>query len=880
MLKKLSINIKLIIMLSTAVLVSIFSFWLFSEAEFNKDNISYTKNILSRNNTLLYKILLSSDQMYENEEKSRKEIADAVFVYDYYIYVIKDGGTTLDDDGKRELPSLETDVKSKVEDIEKQWYNFKAITDKILAEQLYIYIKNTEDTLINGVKTEITKTKRVVNKKISQHINNLNSNIGALSESNRNLINLLSNRVKYYESENRIILILSIIIYLLIFIYLLLLFRRLIIKSLYSLNHKIKEVLTSKKQYKLTHTLSKEFQDVNNSINQVYDKFDDVSTFLDSLGNDNFEIRLKKYEKSNSVDKGLIALRDKLKDNAEKETKRQEKEKLRQWTIEGQAKFNEILRHSANNVDDLSDSIISNLVTFLNAAQGGLFLLNNKDKSNVFIELQSAFAYDRKKVIIKNIALGEGFIGTCALEKNTIWINNIPSDYMEIESGLGESPPKSLLIVPLKTESDLLGIIEIASFFEITKLQVEFVESIAHNIASSLQTSKISERTAELLKESQIKSEELAFQDTEMRNRIEELKKAQDEAEKRDLEFSILTNAVNNALIKTEISRRGKILSSNVLMSNVTDYHIEELHGMSFVDIVDNKQQNEVDAVIKKSLKGETIKLTLKIRTKHDKEVWLLAQFTPTLGKDGKVSEVLVLANDITKQKETEEKNRQLLEDTIEKAQKLAEKEEIVSNNYRNLKKSQDLLLNKEYEEKALFAAIDMNLIKAEYDIQGNTIDANLMFSEIFKYNDDELQSMNVRDFISKEYLFDFENVWEKLLQGDNYNGTVKLYDKNEGVIWLVVSFSPVADQDDNITKILFIANDITNQKNIEEKIKKQAKELKDQEELMTQNMTEALLYQEEIENEIEKLQAREDKIKEKFEKTNDKKYFDWLNGL
>ena len=880
MLNKLTIYAKLIIVLSVALLVSIASYWLFSEIDYSKKNINNTKKLLTRNNLLLHKILLSSGQLYENEDKSKKEIADAVFVYDYSVSVIRDGGTAVFDDKEFILPAAEVTIKNEIKEIEKLWYNYKSDVDKLLREQLFIYIKKNEDTIINGKKTEILRTKRVINNKVSFYINNLRNNIEPLSKKNEIFIRQLSDIESGFDNKQKIILLISIVIYMSISVYLLVLFKLSVLNSLNFINDKVKKLLSGKTFKVSKRKETAEFNEVNNNINSISEKFEDISLFLGSLGKDDFGIRLKKYVKSNQVDKGLIALRDKLKDNADKEKQRQEAEELRQWTIEGQAKFNEILRHSSTNVRELSDDVVSNLVLFLNAAQGGLFLLNNKDKSNIFIELLSAFAYDRKKIITKTIALGEGLIGTCALEKNTIWLNNIPADYMEIESGLGEAPPKSLLIVPLKTDNELLGILEIASFYKITKLQVEFVESIAHNIASSLQTTKISERTAELLKESQKKSEELAYQDAEMRNRINELKKAQDEASKRELEFSVLMTAVNNTLVKAEISKRGKILSANILFSNVSDYHKEELHNMSFVDLLAKEDQQKVDSIIKRVLKGETIKQTIKINTKHDKPVWLLSQFTPTMNNEGKITEVLMLANDITKQKEIEDRNKLLLEETIEKAQKLAEKEEVMSNNYENLKKSQDLLLSKEFEEKALIEAINLNLIKAEYDIFGATISANKKFAETFKYSDKELISKNVRDFIPTDYLFEFENMWKGLLAGKNFNGTVKLYDKEKNAIWLIVSFTIVKGKDKKISKILFIANDITQQKLNEEKIKKQTKALEEQEEFMTQNMTEAMDFQETMEKEMAKMKEREAKIKEKFETSADKKYADWLKEL
>lgn len=256
-----------------------------------------------------------------------------------------------------------------------------------------------------------------------------------------------------------------------------------------------------------------------------------MTVFADHIGQGNYDAFLEIDNiKSDSLAVALTTMRDKLKRIAEEDTRRN-------WINLGLAKMSDILRTSYQTPDQLYFGVTSYIITYLEANQGGLFLINELEENNKFIEMASCVAFDRRKFLQKRIEFGEGVIGRCLLESATIYMKEIPDEYISITSGLGGANPKNLLLVPLKLNETLFGVLEIASFKAIEPYQIELVEKLAENLASSISTVKINERTKMLLEKSQIQAEEMRAQEEEMRQNMEEISATQEEMRRKEQEY-------------------------------------------------------------------------------------------------------------------------------------------------------------------------------------------------------------------------------------------------------------------------------------------------------------------------------------------------------
>ncbi len=189
------------------------------------------------------------------------------------------------------------------------------------------------------------------------------------------------------------------------------------------------------------------------------------------------------------------------------------------WMQSGLGQLNEKMSGDQS-IRDLSSKIISTLVKYLNANVGTFYTLN---KEFSYLELTGSYAFSKRKSLNDKINIGEGLIGQAALEKELISITDIPEDYLRIKSSLGSSSSTNVVVMPFMFEEELLGVIEIGSFNEITDNQLDFLKEAAEGIGIAINSSIQRVKLKELLEETQTQSEELQTQQEELRAANEEL---------------------------------------------------------------------------------------------------------------------------------------------------------------------------------------------------------------------------------------------------------------------------------------------------------------------------------------------------------------------
>lgn len=239
------------------------------------------------------------------------------------------------------------------------------------------------------------------------------------------------------------------------------------------------------------------------SVNKLVRGRRKTAEYAEALGKGNYKFEFKPLSERDVIGNALLKAGKNLQTAKEQEDKRQADEQSHNWANEGKAQFGEIMRKGGSDITATADLIIQTLVKFVHAAQGAIYLYNDAIKGEEYLHLLAAYASGKKKILERKIYPGEGIIGACIIERNTSYMNNLPDDYTEIESGLGSAKPKSLLVVPLKMDEVLLGVIELTSFSEFTKSQLDFVENITETIGSSLSIARLNATNQILLEDAQ-----------------------------------------------------------------------------------------------------------------------------------------------------------------------------------------------------------------------------------------------------------------------------------------------------------------------------------------------------------------------------------------
>ncbi len=402
-----------------------------------------------------------------------------------------------------------------------------------------------------------------------------------------------------------------------------------------------------------------------------------------------FSNDIDSFKKQN--DDLTLALKEK--DNYYKEQEKNVEEKLLEeeklkFQATGLAKFSELISNNRNDLKKLGQSIICELVEYVGAHSGTIYIANENENGETLLEMLSAYAPSVEQIKEK-IHPGEGYVGACYKEGIVMEIDDIPETYAKITSGLGGTLPRYITFIPLLQDDEKLGIIEIASLKKIESYKLEFVKNLSRDVASSIAIKRANEKMQEMLERSRAQAEELQAQEEEMRQNMEEMQATQEELKRQaeinkkmqeDLEKekyltdTLLGNIPESIYFKDLESKF--IKSSNSMAKLFGLSSPADLIGKSDFDFFDDEHAKPAYEGEQRIIKtGKPIIDLVEKEVKKDGSVsWVTTTKMPLKDQSGKIVGTFGISKDITEQKKMEM-------DVIEKNEALQAQEEELRQN-------------------------------------------------------------------------------------------------------------------------------------------------------------------------------------------------------
>jgi len=262
-------------------------------------------------------------------------------------------------------------------------------------------------------------------------------------------------------------------------------------------------------------------------------------------------------ELKDNINEMIRNLRDSTRKNMEQD-----------WLKTNLAKFSRMLQ-GQRDLAAVSQLILSDLAPLVTAHHGVFYVVDSAGETPA-LKLLASYAYQDRKQVAGEFKMGEGLVGQVAKDRRMLTVGQVPHDYIQVSSGLGEAPPRSLVVLPVLFEGETKAVLELATFDEFDEIRLTFLEQLAESIGIVLNTIAANMRTEELLKQSQALTESLQAQQealTETNKRLEQqtrslqkseelLRKQQDELQSTNAELEVKAQLL--ASQKAEVEQKNK----------------------------------------------------------------------------------------------------------------------------------------------------------------------------------------------------------------------------------------------------------------------------------------------------------------------------------
>ena len=238
-----------------------------------------------------------------------------------------------------------------------------------------------------------------------------------------------------------------------------------------------------------------------------------------------------------------------LRDSTQKNTEQD-------WLKTNLAKFSRMLQ-GQRDLTTVGRLILSELAPVVSAQHAEFHVLDST-RGSARLKLLASYASDGQSEHGRELELGQGLVGQCAIDKQKIVLGGVSQQYIRIASGLGESLPHTILVLPVIFEGQVRGVIELASLQRFTPMHHAFLDQLTESIGIVLNTIQGNMRTEDLLSQSQSLAQELQQTNNELQEKAQLLAHQNQEVERKNQEVEQARQALEEKATQLALTSKYK----------------------------------------------------------------------------------------------------------------------------------------------------------------------------------------------------------------------------------------------------------------------------------------------------------------------------------
>lgn len=434
-------------------------------------------------------------------------------------------------------------------------------------------------------------------------------------------------------------------------------------------------------------------------------------------------------------------------------------------------------------VRELSQLFLKRLAPLVHLGQGVFYLFDNATQE---LQLIGGYAFKERKQLNTRLKPGEGLVGQCALEQESIIITNPPEDYLTIRSGLGESKPANIAVYPVTHNGRLLAVIELASFVRFGTVEQSFLEGLMPILAMNLEILERSQKTQQLLEESQHQADKMERQAAQLEEQTVEMEAQQREIKAAEERSRQILEAVKSGIVG--LDTQGNITFANPAAYESLGYDEAEFLGQSFSQLLQysdaegHPQPASETAIFRTTQDGEARSSDSEVLWQKDRQALPVEYSASPVFTNNRLTGAVVVYRDITERKAAE----------------------------RALQRASS-------EQNAILESATMGIVLLKDRVVQR---ANSKMAEIFERPIEELLGQTTRQWYPSDETFNRigEFAYEELAKGKVHQEEVQMVKGDGTLFWCHLS-GRMRDMSDFSQGTVWLLEDITERKESEEKV-------------------------------------------------------------